>query len=79
MPSIDDADLSQYQEVLALEQKHWVATEWDEPDTITVSPLSSSQPSLSQEQDSASEGDSSAEVVTRGSGNQFTNPYIKKN
>ncbi len=60
MPSADDTDLSQYQEILALEQEHWIAVEWNEPDTdtVAVTPSSSSQPSLSQEQASASEGDS---------------------
>jgi hypothetical protein len=80
MPSVDDADLSQYQEVLALEQERWIAAEWNEPDTgiAVVTPSSSSQPSLSQEQDSVSDGDSGTEEVTHVSGNQFTNLYVKK-
>ena len=80
MPSVDDADLSQYQEVLALEQERWIAAEWNEPDTgiAVVTPSSSSQPSLSQEQDSVSDGDSGTEEVTHVSGNQFTNLYNKK-
>jgi len=81
MPSVDDADLSQYQEVLALEQERWIAAEWYEPDTgiAVVTPSSSSQPSLSQEQDSVSEGDSGTEEVTQHVlGNQFTNLYVKK-
>jgi hypothetical protein len=39
---------------------------------------SSSLPSLSQGQDSVSEGDSGAEEVTHASGNQFTNQYLNK-
>jgi hypothetical protein len=80
MPSADDTDLSQDQEVLALEQEHWIAADWNEPDTGTVAVTlsSSSQPLLSQEKDSASEGDSGAEEVTCASGNGFSNQYIKK-
>jgi hypothetical protein len=80
MPSPNDTDLSQYEEVLALEHECWITVEWNEPDTntVAVTPSSSSLPSLSQEQDSASEGDSGAEEGTHASGMSFPISKLKK-